>query len=167
MAKVQAQPLSTIQVCTFTYYSPRSEHQSTLGLDDTVAKTFKNFFLQTIQNHLERRFQHTVFISQRNNFSTFGGYPKFRNFEIIVGYNFEYSSTFDGHPMFQNYRFDKSNQVTRSGATTFWVRFDQIRLDQRLYQITLLDSKLLYLTLNVMTHRLWCGVVLCFWIFRL
>ena len=63
----------------------KSENSSTLGLEYTVKKNFRIFLLHTIQEPLEKGFQNTPYFGQSDDFRTFGGFPKFRNFQ-----NFDY-----------------------------------------------------------------------------
>ena len=59
----------------------KSENSSTLGLDYELNKNYRIFLLDTIQEPLERGFQNTPYFGQSDNFSTFDGFAKFRNFQ--------------------------------------------------------------------------------------
>ena len=63
----------------------KTEKSSTLGLEYTVKKNLRIVVLHTIQEPLQKAFQNTPYLGQSDDFRTFGGFPKFGNFQ-----NFNY-----------------------------------------------------------------------------
>ena len=59
----------------------KSKNSSTLGCKYTVNKNPRNVFHVTIQEPLERGFQHNPYLGHSDTFSTIGGCPKLGNFQ--------------------------------------------------------------------------------------
>ena len=82
----------------------KSENSSTLGLEYPVKNNFRIFLLHTIQEPLQKGFQNTPYFGQSDDFRTFGGFPKFRNFQnfnyiIQLGAILKNFRTLDSHPL--------------------------------------------------------------------
>ena len=59
----------------------KSENLSTVGFLCAVTKKCTIFLLDTTKEPLSIAFQNTPYFNESNNFSTFGGCPKFQNFQ--------------------------------------------------------------------------------------